>query len=393
MSASDRLRVLITDGNSRAALAATRSLGQHGHYVVVGDASPAPLARASRFSADGLVYPDPAVDEAGFLRAVRDAVRRHQIDVLVPIADIAMMVITEARHEFEPGCRVPFPDAARVARAGDKAAVVRLAETLSIPIPRTLILETAGSLASVEGLAFPIVVKPHRSRLRTPGGWRSSTAVRYARTREELEHELATRPEAEFPLLLQEKIVGPGMGVFACCRQGVPVAFFSHRRLREKPPSGGVSVLCESIDLRPDARRFSERLLGAFDWEGVAMVEFKVDERDGVPRLMEVNGRFWGSLQLAIDAGVDFPDLLIRSVVLGEHVEPPTYRVGVRSRWFWGDVDALVMRLRSPASKGSRLRAVADFCHFLGPELHYENPRWSDLRPGLVETSRWLRGH
>lgn len=393
MPASDRLRVLITDGNTRAALAATRSLGQHGHHVVVGDTTATPLAGASRYSAARVVYPDPTVDEAGFLRAVRDAVTHHRIDVLLPIADIAMMVITEARHEFEPRCRVPFPDAATVARAGDKAAMVRLAETLSVPVPRTLIIDRAGSQIATDGLSFPIVVKPHRSRLRIPSGWTSSTAVRYARTPEELEREIMSRPDAEFPLLLQEKIAGPGMGVFACCRKGVPVAFFSHRRLREKPPSGGVSVLCESIDLRPDARGFAERLLGALEWEGVAMVEFKVDERDGVPRLMEINGRFWGSLQLAIDAGVDFPDLLLRSVVLGEDIEPPRYRVGVRSRWFWGDVDALVMRLKGPAGKGGRLRAVADFCHFLGPDLYYENPRWSDLRPGLVETSRWLRGH
>ena len=53
----------------------------------------------------------------------------------------------------------------------------------------------------------------------------------------------------------------------------------------------------------------SEKILGHVAWEGVAMVEFLVAD-DGTPYLMEVNTRFWGSLQLSIDAGVDFPYLL-----------------------------------------------------------------------------------
>ena len=109
-------------------------------------------------------------------------------------------------------------------------------------------------------------------------------------------------------MLLQERIEGPGVGVFVCCDRGEPVALFAHRRLREKPPSGGVSVLCESAAARSDRRATSAtRLLQALDWRGVAMVEFKRDLRDGSLRLMEINGRFWGSLQLAIDAGVEFP--------------------------------------------------------------------------------------
>ncbi len=40
------------------------------------------------------------------------------------------------------------------------------------------------------------------------------------------------------------------------------------------------------------------------------MLELKVDDADGTPRIMEMNPRFWGSLALALRAGVDFPWLL-----------------------------------------------------------------------------------
>jgi predicted ATP-grasp superfamily ATP-dependent carboligase len=76
------------------------------------------------------------------------------------------------------------------------------------------------------------------------------------------------------------------------------------------------------------------------------MVEYKVDERTGTPMLMEINGRFWGSLQLAVDAGVDFPRLLIECAGGKVPAAPPAYTVGTRLRWWWGDVDQLLLRLR-----------------------------------------------
>src|ERR1044071_2712170 len=83
------------------------------------------------------------------------------------------------------------------------------------------------------------------------------------------------------------------------------------------------------------------------------MLEYKRDSKTGRACLIEVNGRFWGSLQLGIDAGVDFPRLLVDQE-LGRDVRGPAeYRVGIRSRWEWGDVDQLISRLRG-ATIGDR---------------------------------------
>jgi predicted ATP-grasp superfamily ATP-dependent carboligase len=392
------LRVLVTDGNSRAALAIARSLGSAGHYVIVGEVRAPSLAGTSRASRTSVVYVNPTLDEAGFVGSVRHAVAEHRIDVLIPVSEVATTVLTQHRHEFEPQCRIPFGAASAVARAADKADAVRTAERLGIAVPRTVILDRPEGIRMLEPLNYPVVIKPHRSRLRSGGGWISTTAVRYVADEASLTREVASRNPLEFPLLLQERIVGPGMGVFSCVRDGVTVAWFSHRRLRERPPSGGVSVLCESIEMRADAQAAAERLLKALNWQGVAMVEFKIDERDNVPKLMEINGRFWGSLQLAIDAGVDFPAILLRSLGSNPLPPPADYRVGVQSRWLWGDVDALVMQLRRPvAAPGGgripRLRAMVDFFRPGGRDLYYENPRWSDLGPWLFETTRWFKGN
>lgn len=389
------MRVLVTDGDNRAALAVTRSLGRAGHHVIVGERRAPSLAQLSRYCRLRLVYPDPARDEAGFFERIADCVRRERVDALIPISDIATAVVSCHRTELGSLCRVPIASADAIDRAANKADLLRTAMTLGLPVPKSQFIERPDQPFDRSEMSYPAVVKPYRSRVRTPGGWRSCS-VGYARSEDELQSELRRRPQHEFPLILQERIVGPGVGMFVCYDRGEPIAVFSHRRLREKPPSGGVSVLSESVPVCPNARAYSDALLRELGWQGVAMVEFKRDERDGLPKLMEVNGRFWGSLQLAVDAGVDFPNILLGALE-GRRPAPAQYRIGVKNRWFWGDVDALLLRLRAKSNRralvdGHRGRAVLEFLSLWGPDLYYENPKLYDLRPWFYETARWFKG-
>lgn len=392
------MRILVTDGDARATLAVVRALGRSGHYVAVGERQSPALAQSSRYCRERLTYPDPFENGPAFVSWLLSEVQRLGIDVVLPVSDVATALVADHRAEFERICRVPLPPRGALLRAADKADVMRLAETLGVPIPRTFFLEEPAQIeAAAAALTFPVVVKPRRSRVRTEEGWKACS-VTYAADLADLRAKVRAWPAAAYPLLLQEKIPGPGLGVFLCIHDGATVAAFSHRRLREKPPSGGVSVLSESVAMRPDLKEYAERLLTALEWNGVAMVEFKLDERDNVPKLMEINGRFWGSLQLAIDAGVDFPSILVDSLTRGGSVAAaPAYRVGVRSRWFWGDVDSLLTTLfgnRQAANfptPRTKLARVAGFLNFWGKDLHYENPRLGDLGPWRHETVRWVR--
>ena len=286
------MRILVTDGDARAALAVTRALGRQGHEVWVGAPREPSLAQTSRYCARRIVYPDPVRDPAAFLDALAQAAAAGGVELLLPVTEITTLAVTGARDRFEPACQAPFAPASAIDAASNKAALLARAERLGVPIPRTTVI--AAPDAPIDpGVAFPVVVKPHRSRVWTADGWVSGT-VSHAADRAALERDLAGRPRALFPLLLQERIVGPGVGVFACYDRGRPVALFSHRRLREKPPEGGVSVLCESTPVPPVAGELAQRLLGDLDWHGVAMVEFKQDDRDGTPRLMEINGTVLG---------------------------------------------------------------------------------------------------
>jgi predicted ATP-grasp superfamily ATP-dependent carboligase len=250
----------------------------------------------------------------------------------------------------------------------------------------------AGKLA---GVIAPAVVKPARSVIQV-NGKQAKLAVTQTHDEKELNSILETLPAEAYPLLIQERVEGEGVGVFVLLHENRLLAAFAHRRIREKPPSGGVSVLRESVELDPKLLEMSLSLLRHFEWSGPAMVEYKVDAT-GTPYIMEINGRFWGSLQLAVDAGVDFPALFV-AASMGEPREPVTsYRVGVRSRWFFGDVDHLILRLKNasgelglPRSAPSRLRTSLDFLTSFLPGSRSEILRINDPLPAVREMFDWF---
>ncbi len=130
-------------------------------------------------------YANPSDDPERFIDSLITEIERLRIDVMLPIADISTLVVTEHRERIERLCRLPFGDADTIARAADKVAVLQTAEALGIPIPRTTLVDTPElSAATLAEVSWPVVVKSRRSRLRTPAGW-VACSVSYAATPDE----------------------------------------------------------------------------------------------------------------------------------------------------------------------------------------------------------------
>jgi predicted ATP-grasp superfamily ATP-dependent carboligase len=235
------------------------------------------------------------------------------------------------------------------------------------------------------------VLKPGKSWLCTDGHWQRA-AVRVADSPQAARAILDTDPAfSAHPFLVQEFVEGQGAGIFALYHHGHAQAFFAHRRIREKPPSGGVSVLSESITPDPVQLAHARALLDTVDWHGVAMVEYRVAP-DGTPWLMEINTRFWGSLQLAVDAGADFPWLLYRYAMGDETPPKEDYASGRRLRWLLGDLDHLYLVLRDRhCTLAQKLRAGLRFIWPSPFRTRHEINRWSDPAPAWFELKQWLR--
>ena len=394
---SSRMRILVTDGGERSALAVTRALGKYHADVLVGAETERCLAATSRYCWKSFTYASPYRQPLAFLNDLVDAIRRHRVTILLPMSDVTMTLVEQESHVLAQHTTLPIPPEEAFSTLSDKSRLLQLARTLDVPVPETVYVPPGQLTSVIDAIPeFPVVVKPFRSLVNIGGTWRK-TGVHYASRRAELERLYRDIDYLQFPSLIQRRVDGQGQGVFALMDRGKVIALFAHLRLRERPPTGGVSVLCESISLPEPATGYALRLLRHVGWHGVAMVEFKVDRLTGIPMLMEVNCRFWGSLQLAVDAGVNFPDLLCRLAV-GQTVppSPPAYRIGIRSRWLLGDLDSLLARLFKPQPMLAApdlpfsLRALLDFCRFPQPCTRNEVFRLSDPLPSAFELYEYL---
>lgn len=387
--------VLVTDGEQRAALAVVRSLGRAGWRVVVASERSMPLAGASRWVAERVRTPSPLLEPERAAEAWVELARRVGAAILLPVTEAGVLA-GFAAAELEPRLRIPPGTREGFLRASDKAAVAGAGARAGLPVPEQVIVGLPGERPDPAALPWPVVVKPARSVVTDPSGRRIKLGVSYARDPAELDRRLAALPAEGYPVLLQRRVEGTGVGVFLLPGPGGTMVF-AHRRLRERPPTGGVSTLREGIAADPALLARATALLGDLGWEGLAMVECKVD-REGRPWLMEVNARFWGSLQLAVDSGADFPARLARQLEGRDPGPPPEYRTGVRSRWWWGDVDHLLARFRRPDDEAwlppgtpGKWRTLWEVVRPFEAGRREEVCRLDDPEPFLVETLAWFR--
>jgi D-aspartate ligase len=316
-------------GGDYQGLGIVRSLGRHGIPVCVIDDEPS-VARHSRYASYALRVPT-LLDEAEVLESLFDAADRWGLEgwVLFPTRDEIVVAISQHRNELEARFRVPTPPWESVNWAWDKRLTYQLAGELGLPAPRTWRFEDRADLASVVQ-HLPLVIKPaikeHFIYTTNVKAWR-------ANTREELEKLFWRAAAIVSPqeVMVQELIPGDGRCQFSYCgffKDGHSIATMVARRWRQRPAEfGRSSTFVETVEL-PELEELASTFLAHIDYYGLVEIEFKIDERDGEYKLLDVNPRTWGYHSLGPRAGADFPLLLFRDQ-LGLAVDPVRASAGV----------------------------------------------------------------
>jgi predicted ATP-grasp superfamily ATP-dependent carboligase len=320
-------RVLILDGFWNKALAGVRSLGRRGFFVGVGEGTRLAPAMFSRYCRRRFVHPSVVGEPEAFLAALERELEIGGYEVLLPMELSTQLLVTAHRERLTPLVRIPFADAEVTRRVHDKGTLAAFARERGIACPATFFPRgPADAAAMARELPYPVLIKPRHS-----SGGRGIVRVECVADFPAAYSRVHARSAAP---IVQECLPpgGEALGVAVLMNfASEPKASFAYRRLREYPIAGGPSTLRESI-WNPELQERAERLLASLGWTGVAMVEFKVDPRNGDPKLLEVNPRFWGSLHHAIVCGVDFPFLVYRLAMDGDVDRVRRYRIGVRSR-------------------------------------------------------------
>ncbi|HEV3029725.1 MAG TPA: hypothetical protein VG457_19255, partial [Planctomycetota bacterium] len=268
------MKVLVTDGANRVALAVVRALGRAGVQVAVVEqerfALKTPASFRSRFVSRHDVIPTLA-DDGAFIEALAE--RSAGFDVLLPVSTNVVLACAGQRDRFPT--RLPIPPLSVLRRANDKSAALAIARKAGVPIPVTFAPEDEEELDEVASqVRLPAVVK-----LRDDAGTVLEPGQRYAIGRSPGELRDAYRrlhALKAFPLI-QEKVDGPGYGVGVLAEEGHVLASFSHRRIREYPVTGGPSTICVSVE-DPRLTGYASAVIRELGWTGVAMVEFKKDD-------------------------------------------------------------------------------------------------------------------
>jgi len=383
--------VLVLDADQPSALAIVRALGRHGLRVEVAASQDAPIAGWSRHAAACHRHPDPLRAPDGFLHWLRQQMERPTVGLVIPVTERTVVPISRHRESLDVG-RIAIAPSAALEQALDKQRTMALAVELGIPVPRSVPVSRLDELPEAAAtLGYPIVVKPTRS-MGQDGAQGLQLSVRYAHHADELQG-LVREALRYGQVMLQELFRGEGVGIELIADQGRLCHVFQHRRLHEVPLTGGGSSLRVSAPVVPALRDAAAKLMQATSWHGVAMVEFKHNPATGDFRLMEINGRFWGSLPLAVAAGANFPVMLHELMTKGRVGAHPPSRDGVLCRQLARDIDWLehVLRRAAPAAL-VRLptwrEVLRDSLLVLSPRHHFDVQSWSDPKPGFVDLAR-----
>lgn len=371
------MKLLVSNCHTRMGYAVACSLVRAGHQVVAAAARVPTMMRGVSGVVAEVAHPDPFVHEDEFIRVLSDAAARYEIDAFLPVHE-EMFVVARHRDRLAP-TPVIAPGFDELMRVQDKYEVFRMANALDIPTPATYLLCGRMSPREVaQNIGYPMVIKPRF-------GSGASGVVVIRNEADLAQAQELVKPGNDRRLIAQQWVPGHGAGIGTLVWNQRLAAISGHKRLREIPIRGGTSTARVTYASEPLAAA-AARVLGACGLQGVAMVEFRVDETSGRHWLLEINPRYWGGLPTGIASGVDFPAHHVACAIGNIPASVLRPNQLVESRWLLGEMRAFAEHLRA----GQFGRAFAAFHVTPGARLTIDDFGQAGTRAFLHQLSAYL---
>jgi predicted ATP-grasp superfamily ATP-dependent carboligase len=354
--------VLVLDLDTRAGLCIARSLGRAGYAVAVAARDGKASGLTSRYASQRVVLPDPTVDFHDHARALIEALASQRPDAALPSIDSSVEVLHTNRDAVGQFTAPALGSFEAVEIALSKERVIEIAGPLGVPVPRSTLVSSLPELeAAVAETGLPCVLKPDRSwRSSGAGGERLAPSI--VRDAEEARRVGAGLVHGDAPVLVQEFAVGDRETIKLFRDRGRTLVRMAMLVDRAWPPLGGSSVMRRTVSPPADVLDYAERLVAEVGLDGYSEVEFRRDAA-GRPLLMEINPRISQSVEVAVQAGVDFPRMQFEWARGGSIPEPPAPVLGLRVGWLAGDLRLLTGALGAGPAPQPRLwptvRAIA----------------------------------
>lgn len=318
-----------------AALGVVRSLGKRGvPVVVVHYDERRDTGQYSRYVTEKVAAPHPNEDEESFVATILELRERWKDAVLIPTSDETLLVASRHKELLGRYFRVACPDYATAIQVIDKRKTYTIAKAAGIPVPQTLLPVSVAEVKEFSRtIDFPCLLKPAQSHLFYE---RFKSKMFIATNPLKLIDYYLQASEAGLDMMIQEIIPGNDCEVVnynSYTISGTPLAEFMAVHVRNAPPSyGSPRVACSTW--LPELLEPGRQLIEAMTFSGFACIEFKRDGRDGLFKLMEINGRHNLSTLLAVRCGINFPLLEYLHLAYGEVPQKQYYESNI----YWIDM-------------------------------------------------------
>jgi predicted ATP-grasp superfamily ATP-dependent carboligase len=330
-STNDKINVIITNGWDRIAYNILRGLSKENLKVAFGTDNLLGMGYYSKLAAAKFIHHNYKISEILFIEDLVKAFSKFKPDVYIPTGEEIFAVSRNLELLSKSGVKIPVSDINTLEKLNNKTISFRIAELAGLPVPETIIPKNEKDIIEfINKIGFPVIIKK---------GW-SRSAEGVCKVDNKSVDEIPSiikEYNLEYGKFIVQKFVkGETYGVSVLMNKGEVRSVFTHKRLREKIRTGGPSTLRMSTtnSLLED---YAVKLLGSIKFHGVAMIEFKYDEKTDNAWFIECNPRFWGSVGLAINSGVNFPYLLYRMAIDGDVESVKNYKKGVVVEWWLGD--------------------------------------------------------
>lgn len=376
-------KALILGSDTRSFLTVVRSLGRIGVEVHTGWSARGSFALKSRHIRCCHALPRPP--SHGWREALRDLIRHEGFDLVIPCNDPSILPLHEER-DFFATLPIYLIDEPIFEQVMDKSHVNSVASSIGIQLPKECLISKVSEIDDIDDFNAPFVIKPTRSFVASHLSKKNHVSITSDRenAKEQIQDALQNTP-----VLVQEFFQGHGVGVEFLAKNGEILTAFQHERLHE-PLNGGGSSYRRSNQLSAELLAATKKLVGAYEYTGVGMAEYRWNPKTQEWIFVELNSRFWGSLPLAVSCGVDFPAYLFEMLCDGRVDFPQNYRQDhacrnwlMDARWLADVVSHNRWSIRSQLALVAQLVAEARYPLLL--REHSDVLTWNDPRPGTTE--------
>ena len=398
---SSRPPAILLGGDTPIGLTVVRELGQENVPVHVIARSNRGLGLYSRWATTRHIRPVGKAQTIDLLNRIAETHGAHHV---IGVSETDLVMLRNAADDNKlPGIRVLVPLIEQLQLVNDKLATYGAARKVGIPVPESWQPLTRREAEDIpRGITYPCILK-WRDPVSVAGILREIEApmlkAEYCYTRAELTAALSRyHPINKYPVV-QAYARGVGLGHMIFMYKGEALLSFQHIRKAEWPPEGGISTVCSSLppSFHPEWVAQSIGLLRHIGWQGAAMLEYRYDKQTDTRALMEINGRFWGSLPLAYHAGARFAWLTYSVLGLNEIPTIGEYRAGITCRYMIPEMRRVLRIIFNPRSikdrtlTTSKAGAMTDcILGFFRPSIHYYIFSFNDPMPFVIDMKEMI---